>query len=68
MQHRHALVRASRLGEVTALRFEFCAWLGQSGLLLRVGLGLGFLLGCVQAHALDFTPHGTQPGLLWAME
>ena len=50
------------------MRFEFRAWLVQSGLLLRIGLGLGFLLGCVQAHALDFTPHGTQPGLLWAME
>ena len=29
---------------------------------------LGIALFSVSAHALDLTPHGTQPGLLWALE
>ncbi|MGB3046907.1 hypothetical protein, partial [Dokdonella sp.] len=40
----------------------------RSGLWLRAGLALALLLACGHVLALDFTPHGTQPGLLFSLE
>ena len=50
------------------MRFHFRAGQLRSGLWLRAGLALALLLACGHVLALDFTPHGTQPGLLFSLE
>ena len=61
-------MRVFKLGEVTVLRFDFRGLQLPSSVLLRVCFALGLLLGAGPVLAIDFTPHGTQPGLLWALE
>ncbi|MEZ5460830.1 hypothetical protein, partial [Dokdonella sp.] len=53
---------------MTALLSDFPARRFSGGLLCTLTLLLGVALFPIAAHALDFTPHGTQPGLLWALE
>ena len=50
------------------LRNELRGLHTQSSPLLRVALALVLLFGPLDVLAVDFTPHGTQPGLLWALE
>ncbi|MEP6880665.1 MAG: hypothetical protein ABI866_01665, partial [Dokdonella sp.] len=61
-------MRVFKQDEVTVLRFDFRGLLRPSSLISRVALALGLLLGAGHVTAVDFTPHGTQPGLLFSLE